>query len=319
MKTNKVLVMGMLAAAFMCSCSSEEEPATAGSLKAIQASAGIGQSSRAVIDADYGSDLNVSFVRMDHPEAGDAVWNSPSIDAVRTGGAGNTVLTFEPEQTYLTPDGETVLVGYYPRKAPDSGTTNPVNVSYTITGDDDIMATDVQTGSLVEKFKAFTFSHLLTQLQFKCTGSAGAISKWTSITSIKVKDVSTSLTLSLDKTDGASLAATGTADQVLAVANCPTVVSGTETADPKIGYLMLYPVADMGTATTAINLEVVATYEGGDKTLTVPITNISGGIKAGYSHLVTLTFTEDGKIVVEAGIAEWEPGNGGSSPVVPGT
>ena len=53
------------------------------------------------------------------------------------------------------------------------------------------MATGVQTGSLVDKFETFTFSHLLTQLQFKCVGSAGAISKWTAVASIKVKNVAT--------------------------------------------------------------------------------------------------------------------------------
>lgn len=161
-----------------------------------------------MIGGGYTNDLEVSFVRLDNPGTAGAAWTS--IDAVRTGGAGNTALTFEPEQTYLAEEGESVLIGYYPRKEP-SGTTNPASVIYTITGDEDIMATGVQTGSLVDKFETFTFSHLLTQLQFKCVGSAGAISKWTAVASIKVKNVATGLKLSLDKTSGAKLTVTGTA------------------------------------------------------------------------------------------------------------
>lgn len=295
-----------------------EEPVTDGAAEAIEASAGIAETTRAVISGGYASDLDVSFVRMDNPATAASAWNTPSLDAVRTGGTGNTVLTFNPEQTYLTPDGETTLIGYYPRKELNSGTANPVSVTYTITGGEDIMATDVQTGSLADKFEAFTFKHLLAQLQFKCIGSADAIGKWTALTSIKVKNVATGLTLSLDKTSGAKLTATGTADQTLTVQNCPTEVSVSTAENPTIGYLLFYPVANMGTTDVPIGLEVKGTYEGKVKTLDVTVGNISEGVKAGYSHLITLTFTENGKISVETGIAEWQPGNNGSTIITPG-
>ena len=268
-----------------------------------------------VIGGGYTNDLEVSFARLDNPGTAGAAWTS--IDAVRAGGAGNTALTFEPEQTYLAEEGESVLIGYYPRKEP-SGTTNPASVIYTITGDEDIMATGVQTGSLVDKFEAFTFSHLLTQLQFKCVGSAGAISKWTAVASIKVKNVATGLKLSLDKTSGAKLTVTGTTDQTLTVKNCPSTISALDAETPPTGYLLLYPTANMGTESLPVSLEVKGTYDGSAKTLNVTVSNIGEGVKAGYSHLITLTFTEDGKIAVESGIAEWQPGNNGSTIVTPG-
>lgn len=308
--------MSMLAAAFLCSCSNEEEPAVAGRGEAMQVSAGIGEATRAVIDADYATDLEVSFARLDNPESNDD-WTTPAIEATRAGGSGQTAITFATTQTYSPENGKSVLIGYYPR-AILSGQSNPT-ITYTITGDEDIMATEIQTGALNKKFTPFTFLHLLTQLQFKCTGSAEAIAKWTAISSIKVKNVATSLTLALDETDGATLTATGSADQNLSVKNCPTAVSAADAENPTTGYLMLYPVANMGTADGAISLEVSATYSGTAKTHTVVINNIEGGAKKGHSHLITLTFAEDGTIVAEAGIAEWQPGNGGSSTVTPGT
>ena len=304
--------MSLLATAFLNSCTNTEEPVTD---EAIEVNAGIAESTRAVVSGGYMNDLEVSFARLDNPGTMGAAW--ASIDAVRTGGAGNTVLTFEPEQTYLTEEGESVLIGYYPRKEL-SGTANPASVTCTITGDEDIMATGVQTGSLLDKFETFTFSHLLTQLQFKCVGSASAISKWTVIASIKIKNVATGLKLSLNKTSGAKLTVTGTADQTLTVKHCPSTVSALDAETPPTGYLMLYPTANMGTEDLPISLEVKGTYDGSAKTLNVTVSNIGEGVKAGYSHLITLTFTEDGKIAVESGIAPWQPGNDGSTIVTPG-
>lgn len=298
--------------AFMSSCSNDEESAAAGSLNEIKVDAGIGKSTRAVIESDYAFNLEMSFARIDEPGTKD-VWTA--IVAERAAGGGDQAVEFTPKQVYLDSEAKSGLIGYYPRAAL-ANATNPATVSYTITGDEDIMATELQTGASTDKFKSFTFQHLLTQLQFKCTGSADAIKKWSAITSIKVKDVSTSLTLSLDKTSGASLATGGGAPASLGVLNCPTKVSKTNDA-PTIGYLMLYPESNMGTSTSAINLEVEATYDNVPKTLTVPVNNITGGVKKGESHLITLTFAEDGTIAVEAGIADWKNGNGGSSTVTP--
>lgn len=315
MERGKLLIMSLLATAFLNSCTDMEEPVTDGAAEAIEVNAGIAEATRAVIGGGYTNDLEVSFARLNNPGTAGAAWTS--IDAVRTGGTGNTALTFEPEQTYLAEERKSVLIGYYPRKEP-SGATNPASVTYTITGDEDIMVTGVQTGSLVDKFETFTFSHLLTQLQFKCVGSAGAIGKWTAVASIKVKNVATGLKLSLDKTSGAKLTVTGTADQTLTVKNCPSMISALDAETPPTGYLLLYPTANMGTESLPVSLEVKGTYDGNAKTLNVTVSNIGEGVKAGYPHLITLTFTEDGKIAVESGIAPWLPGNGGSTIVTSG-
>ena len=73
----------------------------------------------------------------------------------------------------------------------------------------------------------------------------------------------------------------------------------------------------MGTEDLPVSLEVKGTYDGNPKTLDVTVSNISEGVKAGYSHLITLTFTEDGKIAVETGISQWQPGNNGSTLITP--
>lgn len=317
MKTTEILQASLLATIFLAGCTNLEAPVVADSGEAIRITAGIEQTTRAVIDASYANNLDVSFARIDHSTA-DADWSSPAIDAVRTGGAGKTSISFNPEQNYLSGNVRSTLIGYYPRKALENNTSNPVAVKYEITGAEDIMATEVQTGALDQKFTSLTFQHLLTQLQFKCIGSAEAVAQWTGVTSIKVSNAYTALTLSLDKTDGAKLTATGTANQTLTAKNCPDAVSVATGLNPPTGYLMLFPATNMGTEAAAINLEVTATYKERVRTQALAINNISNGVKAGQSHLITLTFTEDGKILAEAGIAEWVSGNGGSVVVTPG-
>lgn len=316
MRTTEILQVSLFAIAFLVGCTNLEAPVIADSGEEICLTADIGQTTRVVINAGYANNLNVSFARIDNfATASD--WNSPAIDAVRTGGAGKTSISFNPEQNYLSGNIQSALIGYYPRKGLESGTSNPANVKYEITGEEDIMATEVQTGSLNQKFTSLTFQHLLTQLQFKCIGSAEAVTQWTGVTSINVANAHTALNLSLNKMTGAKLTATGSANRTLTVKNCPGAVSVATAINSPTGYLMLFPVTNMGTEAAPINLEVTATYKGKESTQELAIDNISEGVKAGQSHLITLTFTEDGKIVAEAGIAEWLSGNGGSVVVTP--
>lgn len=199
MKTNKYLVVSLLAVMALSSCSNDEnyidEPKTAENL---DLSAGISTSTRAVIDANYGSNLNVAFVRVDNPTSPGNNWMS-SVNAVRAGGNGNTAITFDNTETYAAMNVASYLLGFYPRPATPTTAGNPVNVGYTITGDEDIMATAIQSGSTNAHFQPFTFNHLLTQLQFQCVGSSDALDLWTGITSITVQGVPNTLTLAIDK------------------------------------------------------------------------------------------------------------------------
>ena len=84
--------MSLLATAFFGSGTNTEEPVTDGTAEAIEVNAGIAEATRAVIGGGYTNDLEVSFARLDNPGTAGAAWTS--IDAVRTGCAGNTALAW---------------------------------------------------------------------------------------------------------------------------------------------------------------------------------------------------------------------------------
>ena len=126
MKTNKFLVISMLSATFICSCSSGEEPLESGSGGTIEISAGIGESTRAVIDTDYADNLDVSFARFDNPGS---TGNWTAVKAVRAGGTNNTAITFDARQTYLNTNGQSVLIGFHPQ-ATLTTDSDPATVVY---------------------------------------------------------------------------------------------------------------------------------------------------------------------------------------------
>ncbi|WP_195372184.1 MULTISPECIES: fimbrillin family protein [Parabacteroides] len=315
MRTNKFLAVGLLATMILSSCSNNEEPVNGAGVNEIKLSAGIGQTTRAVINQGYEQDLPVAFARI---EANASSWAGEGIKAVRVGGSGKTAVAFETSQVYNETT-STTLLGYYPRATvATSSDQDKVTVPYTINGDMDIMATEVLTGSKTAPIQNCTFQHLLGQLQFQCVGSAAAIAAWKNI-SIKVKGVPSTLEVLLNKSTGASLKVNSTPTVDLNVYNCPTIPTNPDAQDPVIGYTMLCPVADLGSVSAPITLEVNGSHSNTSLSKQITISNIQGGVKAGVSHLITLIFTVDGEISASATaeIAPWNPGNASSGVVTP--
>lgn len=327
MKTNKFLAVGLLATMILGSCSKNEDSVGGDSTaNEIKLNAGIGLSTRAgegVIDPNYEKDLKVAFARVDQSAA---AWAGLNLKAVRIGGSGQTPIAFETTQSYdvVTPTNKTTLIGYYPRpeNTPVTPTgTDAFNALYTIDGNMDIMATSPVSGSKNTPIPNCTFSHHLAQLQFRCVGSDEARDKWQNI-SIKVKQVPVDLQLKISKTVDPvlSVVSPGTTGDLNVVGASKTPQSPDE-AKPTTGYVMIYPVVNLGSAASALTVEIMGEYEGHELATpkTVTITNIAGGVKKGVSHLLTLIFTVDGDISASATaeIAPWNPGNAGSSVVTP--
>lgn len=309
----------------LSSCSNNEDPANTPGMDEIQLNAGIGVQTRAlpgegVISPNYEQDLKVAFARIDQNATS---WTGTDLKAVRIGGSGKTPIAFELTQSYdvANPNNKTTLIGYYPRpeNTPASTGTDPFNALYTIDGITDIMATPPVSGSKSGPINNCTFGHLLAQLQFRYVGSSDAQTKWQNI-SVKVKNVPLDLQLRINKgIDPALTVATpGTTGDLDVVGGSKTPQSPDD-ASPNTGYVMLYPVTDLGTGANALTVEITGEYGNAQKTKQVDITNIANGLERGKSNLITLIFTVDGDISASAtaDIAPWVPGNAGSSVVTP--
>lgn len=320
MKTNKYVMMGLLASITLASCSNDEtEVASAGT--DVRISAGLADAeTKAVINSGYDEKLDVVFGYVEGSGSSYTSW----YNGVRMAGEGNQFVSFEEILKYnQNTDVKTRMVGVYPRPA---STPNGSTMSYTIDGDMDLMVTEGQTADKETPFQPFLFSHQLTQLQVKCVGSEDAIKAWGNIKSVKVKNQPVNLSLSLVPGTPHSLSVNGSGStQSLSFHNYPTRIVTAKEENPQIGYCMIYPQNNMGMSENPIELEIMTDFDGSSPTnpqqlrtaKTISVENIAKGARRGYAHLITLVFTVDKEITVEADIAPWTPGNGTSTVIKP--
>lgn len=309
----KKILFTLLPLLGLASCSQEGAltPELPGVKKEIVLSGGFGEiaggvDTRAVIDAGYGSVLNVSFARRDKNAVGNydsygVAGNNAVLAATRTGGAGNTAIAFSAPQYYsmkqlasapgATSYNETALVGWYPA----GGTINASSqVSLALNGSNDIMMTPQVVGSYTSPFNAkpFSFQHKLAKVAVKVVAlDAQAPTSWGQVKAIKVNNQPTTCLLKLDDQ---SVAFSGT--QALALADFTQKAFSTTATE--FGYALIQP-----TTTNSITLNV-ETVNGGVRDITIGLPKTTDRFTAGTAYAVTLSFSSN-TISATAGITSW--------------
>lgn len=312
--------MSLLAALSLASCSNDETEVASQAATDVRISAGLADAeTKAVINSGYGEKLDVMFGFLEGNGSTFNRW----YNGVRMAGEGNQFVSFDETLKYNNYSStKTTMTGIYPRPA----VSNPNSpIAYTIDGDMDLMATESQTADKDNPFKPFMFRHKLTQLQVKCVGSADAIKAWGNIKSVKVLDQSVNLNLTVVPGVEPTVSVNGSSKGALDFFNCPSKIVTAKEENPQIGYCMIYPEENLGMPANPIELEVLTDYDGTNpdsprvlntaKKITVK--NIARGARQGYAHLITLIFTVDGEITIEADIAPWTPGSSTSTIIKP--
>jgi len=292
----KSLALSMLAIASMAamsSCSSENDPVDeviAGNQEKVEIklSAGVVKAeTKAAVDT--WSDTEVAFAN----KVGDGAYTTTPWNAtIATDGSVNFV-----ETHYYEADGKTTyLIGYYPRGTQSNGT-----VTYTLTGEDDIMVSQELSGtksSTINKDDAkFQFGHLLSQL--KLIVKAGEnFDTGVKVTKITLKGTKKNATLTLGTTS--SLKFEGDAADMDVYTGNADIASSTE----PIKTIMVEPgVADM-------RLDI--TTDAGTTYSDIPITIADASdnkTAVNTAYDITLTFNKKA-IEATASITAWKTGTG---------
>lgn len=199
-----------------------------------------------------------------------------------------TSFSFTPAQYYPV-NGSTVYIkGYYPAVPP----VNNIVTYSTFDGTQDVMLSNQVSGTkAVSSALAFTFSHLLTQLQFNLVAGTGyGVS--TTVTSIIIRSQQTVKTLNVN--DGSMTY--NTADLTLAG---PFAISTSGSV------AAAYPMVASG-----VSIVLSVTTSDG---VTYPDAPVTLTTVAGKAHIITLTFTPKA-IITTAAVTAWDTtGTGGSS------
>lgn len=316
----KKLMISMLAMAAMVSCSSEgildnEEPVINGGLVPIKMTAEIGHlTTKAAIDQDATSgalnkDLeNVYFLRSDETDAADWSTSVPLKATIQKGGD----IQFSSPQYYdKNGSKKAYLIGYYPKA---TSTDNGI-VKWTITGKEDIIISDSQSGSKTSTSPLkFTFGHQLTQLQFKVKAPTGETLTGEKLKSITVTDLRNEAQFDPSAASN-QFSFTGEATHGLTTEN---PAKDTDlSADGIFGGTLLIE----STGETTFNVEVTTdtanddgsstqkTYKG-----TVTIEN-EKGLQAQQSYEVNLTISQK-EVSGTAEVGKWTSGGNGSGNII---
>lgn len=203
-----------------------------------------------------------------------------------------TSFSFSPAQYYPV-DGSTIYIkGYYP-----AGTISGKTVTYTtFDGTQDVMLSNQVSGTKASAATplAFTFNHLLSQLQFNLVAGPGYdVGK--TVTSIVIKAQQTAKTLDIN----AGTMTTNTGDITL---TGPFAISTSGTVAAQ------RPMVIPGSTSITVS---VTTSDG----VTYPDATITVTTVVGKAHQLTLTFTPK-LITVTAAVTPWDTsGAGGSAPL----
>jgi hypothetical protein len=258
--------------------------------------------SRAILNDN--SEFDTSVFRVDAKGAGypDNYTNVlPLPAAVNTEG----VLTFDTPQYYQTNGDNTALLGVHPAVG-NGWDPSAQEVTYTIDGKTDIMATDFVAASKMDAQPALTYRHILTLINVRVYAQDKAtIDRWGDVISIAViGQPECTLTLPAPGAIGSVVAAfSGTPIDLLLTdvdGSVPSVLKVAATEKDKaqpFGFCLFAPASDY-----ALTLKVVTSL-GATNNVTLPATTFEAG-KA-YDVTLEMKSTELNGTVE---ITSWEKG-----------
>lgn len=321
----KTLVLSMISiaatVAAMTACTSESDgidDLTKDAPVEIKASAGVGSiTTKGVMDTWGASGSNAFFCKAeDNKDA--AVWASATPIYAKITESGNISFYDNPDRTtevkqYYNADEnlKSWLCGCYLGDAviSNSATTLTNNkVTFTITGQEDIMATNELSGTKKTHLEKFTFNHLLSNLSFMIVPKAGSElsavqGAFGKVTKIEVLKQPNLLDLTLEKTP--SLKPNGTpGSETFSLSNEVAINN-----DATFGDIMIYPNENAGK--TGSEIEIIIYTENAKAGINVKIQLGDGntGLVINTKYTVTLSFSAT-DIEATAQIGNWSTGTG---------
>ncbi|MEY8608753.1 hypothetical protein AALM74_06185 [Parabacteroides segnis] len=306
----KTLVLSMISIAAtiaaMTACTSEGDPIDNidnGQPVEIKASAGIGQiiTKTAGVITDGTVVDDIEFI-VTEGESAPADWSAANLTPTDATIAADKSLTFTTPQYYNSKASiKSFLVGYHPKNA-GSGSREKNTVSYTITGQQDIMCTEVKNGNKTDNKETklnIEFEHQLAQYSFQIlAGDEQAVDTWGKIKSIELIGQQTTATLTLNTK---TLTFSGDATNVITAG---TVETGFDSTNPTTTPVQFGSPIMVKPTQTGMKVKVVTVNNPDGIEVLLNVESV-----VSTSYIVTLTFKAT-EIGATAKIGEWKTGVG---------
>lgn len=317
----KTLVLSMISiaatVAAMTACTSEGDPIDNidnGQPVEIQLNAGIVATTKAAVPSTLTADLDVMFIRA--ADAASADWTTATPLFAKIAKDSPNGITFyttndrdiESKQYYNTSEAlPSWLAGYYLGGLSSTSTTKD-KIKFTITGDEDILATTGLSGTKKTAFQSFAFNHLLSQVEITLKGDAAAQANYGEVSKVELTGLATELELTLSGDKPAIGKVTDSSEE-----GTYAIFDNTDTgAEISPEGTTLDNIPMIYKTGTTLNLNV---YLKSAPSVAIPVTaTIAEGLESGKKHAITLNFKE--RITATASITPWnENGHTGSGEV----
>lgn len=322
----KTLVLSMISIAAilatMTACTSESDPVDeVKNNTEIKTTAGIGiVTTKAPINQSFSSDLDVLFFKP--IDAATTDWADGEQVYARVAAASGHAITFHEtkggteKKLYYNADVTKLshLAGCYIDNATTTDDLTDGTITFSITGSQDIMATSGQSGSSASAFSAFTFNHLLAQLEFVIQPKEGADATaiqtiFGKVTKIELLEQDSNFDLTLGAIPSL-VANEAPANKSFELIDTKAIATGTS-----FGQLMIYPTTTLGQTSTPIKLKVY-TEKGVTAGYPVQATIGDGTIVMDKSKKYTITINFTTKDINASGaVGEWTSGGNGSTEI----
>lgn len=314
-----ISIAATVAAMTACTSESEEIDNVVEAPVEIQATAGVGSiTTKAPMTAWDAAGSNAFFCKAkDHATTADWSTATPLYAKIASDGKisfySDVNRTTESKQ-YYNADAtvKSWMIGCYLGDATISGGTNLTNntATFTITGQEDIMATEVLSGTKAPNgnIKECTFNHLLSNLSFQITpkvaadidaikGAFGSVTKIEVLNQPNLLDLTLGETVTLDKNTTPGSATFSFEKSVVVDTNA------------SFGEIMVFPDNTLGKTDSPIKIKVYTEKATAGIDVDVTIGDGTTGLAAKTKYLVTLSFSAT-DIQATAKIGEWQPGSG---------
>lgn len=242
----------------------------------------------------------VFFAKGDQPGIYTEIWKA----SVKPDG---TTSLSEPKY-YPSDDSRIYLRGF----APEGKPVGDGRIAWSIDGQQDLLVTDEQNGSLTDMFwqegKSFRFIHLLSQLRFQLQCDEAGKEKGWKLFGLVVEGIQKEAVLSLADKGLSFSGEKGTATVLDRASGGECLPLNTEWTGVE-EVVMIQPG-------TAVSLTVVLKDRAGNLTrferLPISFHETDGYPVAGTSYLLSIVLRADGACSLSAKVAEWKRGNNGT-------
>lgn len=287
----------------------------------IAAHLSVDDQTKGVVTSSTGSELGIGLVRLDDADVFVNCGSTPLVATLGTPNAeeGNLrSVIFDTPQFFPSNESKVTYAAWYPWPNTGDGYNfssdeNATTITFPITGDSDIMYSDVTKGSMSEGFQVMQFNHALSLFRIYVYSSTNDVNNvWGQLSEVSISGLPDVCTITLPRTGTPQHSVVYSNSQIEGVVqNLNLSFNPSSDIDIPIGFEKKIEISEWiaapATASSGdlkkLDINVITS-----KHNTVSPIIIARDFKPGFAYDIVLRFSDNSIIDAEVKTSQWKPG-----------